>query len=483
MFRVLWTPDLAFGGKRLVAVLALALAALAGVAGPAAGNASADYQQGYDLGLEAWRYGLPLVKMDQTFRVQTSVNVPDGRGRGPVNRFSHIRVLADDSARDVVAPNNDTPYSIAWLDLRRQPMVIHIPRVNRYFVIPLYDPYTEDFRNLGSVSRTKPGDYVVTGPGQHRVRIPKGAHRIKSRYDRVWIIGRTINYGKADLKNTRRIQDGYRIVPLSRYGTHYKPPVPKHPDTEVNDVPVPVGLHFFDRLGRLLKRFPPPQADKAELQKLAAIGVGPGKRPSSDASLSADTKQGMIDAVAAGPGVIQTEVTVRYLTEAPEHNGWLVLPTGRYGTDYAHRALVTQVGLGALTPSEAIYPVAQTDQSLAPLNGSNDYVVHFAAGQLPPVDAFWSLTLYDSAGFFVPNSIDRWALGDRSDLSFNPDGSLDIYLQSTPPSDPAQAKNWLPSPAGAAFRLTMRLYAPTRSEIPGILDGSGWDPPAVTKVP
>ena len=140
------------GSFRLAAaVLALTALAILGSTTSQARAASADYTKGYDLGLEAWRYGLPVVKMDQTFRIQTSVNVPDGRGRGPVNRFSHVRVLADDSARDVVAPNNDTPYSIAWLDLRRQPMVIHIPKVKRYFVIPLYDPYTEDFRNLGSV--------------------------------------------------------------------------------------------------------------------------------------------------------------------------------------------------------------------------------------------------------------------------------------------------------------------------------------------
>ncbi len=465
------------------AAFALTVLAILAAGGGPARAASADYTKGYNLGLEAWKYGLPLVREDQTFRIQTSVNVPDGRGRGPVNRFSHVRKLADASARDVVAPNNDTPYSIAWLDLRRQPMVIHIPRVKRYFVIPLYDPYTENFRNLGTVAQTKPGDYVVTGPAQHGIKLPKGTHRIKSRYDRAWIIGRTINFGPADLKHTHRIQNRYRITPLSRYGTHYRPPRPKHPDTTPNDVPMPVGLHFFDRLGWLLKRFSPPRTDRAELAKLAEIGVGPGKRPSADSSLSADTKQGMSDAVGAGPAVLQNEVTVRYLTEAPDHNGWLVLPTGRYGADYDYRALITQVGLGALTPSEAIYPVAQTDNSLSPLNGSNDYVVHFGPGQLPPVDAFWSLTLYDSSGFFVPNPIDRYAVGDRSGLSFNPDGSIDLYVQSAQPSDPAKAKNWLPSPVDAPFRLTMRLYQPTHTAIPGILDGSGWDPPTVTKVP
>ncbi len=136
-----------------------------------------------------------------------------------------MRKLADADARDVVAPNNDTPYSIAWLDLRRQPMVIHIPKVNRYFVIPLYDPYTEDFLNLGTVPKTKPGYYVVTGPGQHKDEDPQGTRRIKSRYDRLWIIGRTINFGPADL-TALKIQNRYKITPLSRYGTHYRPTGP-----------------------------------------------------------------------------------------------------------------------------------------------------------------------------------------------------------------------------------------------------------------
>ena len=220
---------------------------------------------------------------------------------------------------------------------------------------------------------------------------------------------------------------------------------------------MPEGLHFFDRLGHLLKRFPAPKPTGRSSGSWRRSASARARGRLQTGRLSADTKQGMIDAVAAGPGVIQTEVTVRYLTEAPEHNGWLVLPTGRYGTDYAHRALVTQVGLGALTPSEAIYPVAQTDGTLAPLGRLRTITSSTSTRAAPPVDAFWSLTLYDSSGFFVPNAIDRWALNDRSDLAFNPDGSLDLYVQRAPPSDPAKAKNWLPSPGGAAFRLTMRL--------------------------
>lgn len=471
-------------GRRLRAAagIAIGLASIVAGVGPAAA-ASPDYTYGYTLGLEAWKYGLPLVKMDQTFRTQTSIEKSDGRGRGPVNRFNHVKVLANASAHDVVAPNNDTPYSIAWLDLKHQPMVIHIPRVNRYFVIPLYDPYTENFTNLGSVKKTAPGDYVITGPGQHKVKIPKGTHRIRTSYDRVWIIGRTLCYGQSDLANTNKIQDRYTITPLSRYGTGFRPKLPKNPDTTADNVPTPAGLAFFDKLSYLLSRFPPPKADQAELAQLAQIGVGPGKRPSTDPSLSADTKQGMVDAVAAGPGVLQAAVVQSYVAGFAAHNGWLVSAAGRYGTDYDYRAIITQIGLGALQPAQAIYPLSQTDNTLAALNGANDYMIHFAPGQLPPVEAFWSLTLYDSSAFLVPNPINRYAIGDRTDLDYNPDGSLDVYVQSTQPADPAKVKNWLPSPAGANFRLIMRLYETRPDQIQGILDGSGWDPPTITAVP
>ena len=473
------------GWRRMLAIsLTLSLAAF--FAAAASANAVLpDYAKGYDLGLEAFKYGLPIVKTDQTFRIETSVDVNVGNGRGPLNHFNNVGRLADAGKKDVVLPNNDTPYSIAWLDLSHQPMVIHVPKVsNRYFVFEMLDPYTENFSNPGSKKKTKPGDYVITGPGQNRVRIPKGTHRIKTRYDRVWIIGRTLSFGPSDMPNVRKIQKRYRVTPLSRYVGGLGPKAPRGDDRTVDEVPTPTGLAFFDKLGYLLKRFPPPKADAPELSRLATIGVGPGRKPSGDGSLSAETRQGMIDAVAAGPGALQNAVTQRYVSEFAAHNGWLVTPhLGHYGTDYGLRAAVAQFALGAIQPRQAIYPLAQADRTLTPLTGAKTYVVHFAPGQLPPVQAFWSMTLYDTAGFLVANPIDRYSVGDRTDLGFNPDGSLDIYVQSVRPTDPAQARNWLPSQAGANFRLMMRLYQTRPERIAGVLDGSGWDPPTITAVP
>lgn len=470
---------------RYVGALALALI-LPGVAAQSATATQAEYDRGYELGLEAYKYGLPLVTMNKTYRNQTSVDVSNGRGFGPANQFNPVRQFATPEDKAVVAPNFDTLYSIAWLNLKKQPLVIHVPKIeDRYYVIPLMSPYTEDFKNLGSVSKTKPGDYAVVGPDDKNVELPKGVKRIKSKYERVWIIERTYaDTTQEDIKQVHKIQNKMTITPLDKYGKKgWKPKTPKNPDTTVDDPQLPTGLAYFDRLGKELDRFPPPKADAAELAKLAEIGVGPGMSPSTDSSLSPDTVAGMVAAVAAGRGSITGDLTARYLGSFNAHNGYLVLPTGTYGTDYGFRAEVTQVGLGALLPSEAIYPIALLDSSRAPLNGNKRYVVHIPAGQLPPVRAFWSLTMYDTAGFLVPNPIGRYVINDRSDLHVNDDGSIDLYLQSSEPVDPNQAQNWLPSPAGQNFRLIWRLYDTKPSAVDGILDGSGWNPPAITRVP
>jgi hypothetical protein len=464
--------------SRPFALALLTFAALA-LGSPTAFATPAQYRHAYSLGLEAYKYGLPLVTTGQTFRTQTSVGKPLARGYTPVNRFSRARKLADPLARTVVAPNHDTLYSIAWLSLKRQPMVLHVPQVrNRYFVIPLLDPYTEDFRNLGTVNRTKPGDYVITGPGDGRTPLPAGTHRIKSPYNRVWIIARTLVQGHRDIPHVVAIERHYTLTPLSRYGTGWTPRYPPHPDTTPTHYTMPTGLHYFDRLGALLERFPPPREDAPVLRRLATVGIGPGMAPSHDPGLSADVRRGLADAVDAGPDSVLADIRTAYVDGFAAHNGWLVSKTGRYGTDYVRRASTTAIGLGALTPSEAIYPFAQVDKTGQPLSGAKRYVLHFAADELPPVRAFWSLSLYDTDGFFVPNPIDRYLINDRTDLHRNPDGSVDVYVQNRVPAAPSERQNWLPSPPGP-FRLLFRLYAPTPTAIPGILDGTGWDPPSI----
>lgn len=473
-----------------VATVALLTAGLTGVvSNPTAAEPEEPtaYDRGYELGLQAYRYGFPLVTMQKTFRHQTSVNVPNRRGFGPVNRFNPVRAFTDPADRSVVAPNLDTLYAIAWLDLHKEPRIVHVPRVkNRYYVIPMMTPYTENFANLGSVGRTKPGDYAVVGPDDAGIKLPKGVKRIVSPYNRVWIIQRIYadNDSRADQRAVNRIQDKTTIVPLSKYGKkNWKPRRPQVRDTKVNEPGLPKGMKFYDRLSWLLEKYPAPEADAPLLEQLAEIGVGPGKRPSRDDTLDPELVDGMTDAVADGPAAVLADAHGLYGAGFAQHNGYLVTPTGTYGTDYALRAVVTQVGLGALRPNQAIYPLALLDRLGSPLTGAKRYVVHVPGDGLPPVRStgFWSLTVYDSDGFLVPNPIDRFAVNDRTDLHVNEDGSIDLFLQASEPEDPQQAQNWLPTPDGS-FHVLWRMYAPRPKAIPGVLDGTGWTAPALMPV-
>ena len=474
----------------LAAVLALAVlgralpdASAASGYNPADPAQAAQYQRALALGVKAYVYGYPLLDTDRVFLSSTSVNVPNGAGGGPVNRFSNIRRLANPSDRTVVAPNHDTLYSTAWLNLRPQPIVVHMPAVKgRFVVFELLDPYTENFVNIGSVGLS-PGDYAVVPPGWHG-RLPRGVRLIRSPYSRVWIIGRTYIRNAADTPNVVRVQNQYSLTPLNRWGTNYRPRPPRHPDRTPIAFTIPGTLsgqdplQFFDALGAQLRQFPPPAADRPLLRQLATVGIGPGLIPSENSRLSAATLQGLRDAVAAGYKQVTADLQTYFLQVAPKHHGWLVGRTGSYGTNYALRAVVDRVGLGAPLSRLAIYPFTVTDSNLQPLTGSSRYVAHFSARDLPfPARAFWSLTMYDSNGFFVPNQAHVYLINNRTPLHYNRDGSLDLYIQPTEPRDPAQREAWLPSPAGRSFRLIMRLYQPV--DIPGIISGSSWQPPTV----
>jgi hypothetical protein len=231
-----------------------------------------------------------------------------------------------------------------------------------------------------------------------------------------------------------------------------------------------------------MRKFPPPAADQPLLDELAPIGVGPGLDPATGTALSPDRLQGMRDAVTDGPANVQAKIAKHYVDEFGLHNGYLLADIGNYGTDYELRAMTDRVGVGALKPKIAIYAFTQTANDLSPLTGDSRYVLHIPADMLPiPAKQFWSVTMYDAAVFLVPNAIDRYLINDRSNLHYNADGSLDIYVQPNAPSDPQQAGNWLPSPGpGGGFRLIWRFYDPGKARA-GILDGTGWQPPKVER--
>lgn len=456
------------------------LGGLAGCTSSGSAPKSADYEKGYRLGLEAYTYGLPLMVTNATFQTMTSVNVSAG-AYGPVNQFNNARGLNNAGSKAVVAPGSTSLSSIAWLDLLGEPQVLHVPPVpDHYFVLAFIDPYTENVTNLATASDTKPGDYMIAGPGQKDAKTPAGVQRIDVDYSRIWVIGSTQLKGPQDVATVNKIQDGYTLTPLSKYGTAYTPPAPSRPQTTVVTYQMPTGVRFFDVLGEQLAEFPPPAQDAAQLRKLAEVGIGPGMTPSRDSKLSSDTVRGLADAVAAGPAQIEKDMKGLYAKGAANNNGYLLGGFGRYGTNYKLRAVVSQVGLGAFVPHQAIYAMSWADRDKKALSGSASYVLHMQ--DPPPTAEGWSLTVYDLKGALIANPLNRSAFTNISQLTRNADGSIDFYLQSTEPTSPARASNWLPTPQGQGFEVMWRLFAPRPDRIEGILGGSGWQPPAIEPV-
>lgn len=436
--------------------------------------------QARQIAAEAYVFGYPLVLMDFTRQLQT--NVPTATvGRAPVNQFSHTPMFPDDKFRAIVSPNADTLYSIAWLDLRAEPLVLHVPDTgDRYYVLQALDGWTNVFASIGKrTTGTREARFLLAGPDWHG-DVPNGMQVFRSPTDMGWIIGRVQTNGQLDFLNVHKIQRGITLAPLSRLGQPPQKPAPHVVDKSIDMTTPPpkqvaalTGKEFFTRLNRLMTTNPPAAADAPALARFERIGVAPGDR-SDFAQASVETAA----AIEAAPGEalkrINAAVTLPGATTTV--NGWRMNPQlGEYGTNYLKRAAVAMFGLGANLNADAIYPATKVDNRGDQLTGAKRYVMHFAAGQTPPVNAFWSISMYDMEQFFIANPIKRFAIGDRDALAFNADGSLDIYIQHDEPAqdDKTRRANWLPAPAGD-FNLIMRLYWPQ----PAALDGK-WKPPAV----
>ena len=451
--------------RRLAAGVTLGCVGLLATAAVASADAASDYNTGLVLGTQAFQYGVPLLDSERIFTSSTSVTVCDHvTGHGPVNRFCSIRSLASADQHTVNAPNNDTLYSLAWLDLSRQPLVLHAPAIpNRFWEFELVDPWTNDFFNItsahlkmgaGDFNVSRGGNWAIVGP-HFKGPLPRDVIRVSSRYDRVWVVGRTYLRSPKDLGDVHRIQNAYAITPLSKFGTPDQPRRPTKIITRSTQPTIPGTqpgedqLAFYTALGQEMRKFPAPAADRPLLAKLKPLGIGPGLSPTSS-HLSPDTLRGLRDAVTHGPNEVLSSALALYLRGFDKHHGYLVTDLGAWGTNYALRAIGDRLGVGGQRASIATYPVALLDDTKAPLTGSKRYVLHLPKSSLPiPVKAFWSLTMYDTNSFFVPNPLNRYLINNHSALHSNPDGSIDIYVQHNRPSSPAQASNWLPAPANA----------------------------------
>ncbi len=432
------------------------------------------------LATDAYIFGYPLVTVEMTRRVVTNRPRIEGT-RGPMDQIINMRQYPDASFRDVTAPNADTLYSTGFFYVDKEPWVLSSPDMKgRYYLLPMLDGWTTVFAVPGTrTTGTGAQTYAITGPNW-KGTLPSGVKELKSPTNLVWLIGRLYCTGTPeDYAAVHALQDQLKIVPLSSYGKQYTPP-PGTVDPSI-DMKTPVrdqvnrmdAVEYFTLLAKLMKDNPPYAADAPEVARFAKIGLVPG-RDFDPSKLKADFVK-RVPQVAYDRILLQTK-----LNDAVKHtNGWIFdTKTGIYGTDYLNRALCTAIGLGANRTQDAIYPMTLQDVEDRDYEGSNNWVMRFQEGQLPPARGFWSLTMYDANFYFVANPLNRYSISPRQNLKTNADGSTDLYIQNQSPGTDRES-NWLPAPAGK-FKLMLRLYWPDEDP-PSIIDGT-WTPPEVTKV-
>ncbi|MDN8613383.1 DUF1254 domain-containing protein [Variovorax ginsengisoli] len=435
-----------------------------------------------DIAVDAYVYGYSLMSVEMSRKVITNVKAPTTT-RAPMGQFANLREYPSAAYRDVTAPNADTLYSNAFIDVSKEPWVVSWPAMgDRYYVWEFYDawvPVTFDpgSRTTGQGAQT----YAITGPNW-KGSLPEGVKEVKSPTSTVWILARTYSTGTPeDYKAVWALQDQYKLYPLSAWGKKYTPPPGKvDPSIDmkrsVRDSVNALGaVEYFGWMAKLMVNNPPSTEDAPMMAKLAKIGLVPGQ----DFDLG-KLEPAVADAIRSAPKVAWKKIVDYTKDSGQTKDGWLLnLKVGHYGTDYMARAWLSAFGIPANAPKDAVYVVGMADSAGQPLDASkNNYVIHFdKASNLPPASGFWSLTMYDSGYFFIPNPLNRYTVSMRNKLKTNADGSIDLYLQKDNPG-PDKESNWLPAPA-STFIPMFRLYWPKESP-PSVLDGTWW-PPKITK--
>ena len=429
------------------------------------------------LGAEAYLYGYPLVMMETT-RIQSAKYI------GPENQLRMVRQFPNAQFKEVVRPNVDTLYTTAFISMKEGPWAFEMPANNkRYELMPFMDAWTNVFASPGTrTSGNQGGTYLLAGP-EWNGQVPKGMTLLKSPTDMVWLIGRTQTNGTADFATVHELQNRLRLTkwpqPPDSLSASTDSKRDAQPSWQVSTEPslTPVAqmkalntTEFFNRLMKLMVSNPPSPEDAPLLARLAQLEIKPGQAVHLSASNALSFSLGRW---------IANQRVMKALNTKAQDGSWSYPPSnlGRYGTDYNTRAAVAMVGLGANLPEDAMYPNTVLDHQGQALNGKHRYRLHFAANALPPVKAFWSITAYGADEFLIDNPLQRFAIGDRDPLVFNADGSLDLWVQATPPSQKEAAANWLPVQMGAPFLLNARLYWPEDKALNG-----QWKMPVVERL-
>ena len=436
-------------------------------------------QDAQSIAVDAYVYFYSLVTMDVTRKQLTNKAPGKGVFGGPMNMFVNVEAFPPADFKAVVRPNFDTLYSSAYLDLTREPAVVSVPDTGgRYYLLPMLDMWSDVFASPGwRTTGTQAANFLITPRGWSGT-VPANVTQIEAPTPYVWIIGRTKTDGPADYDAVHTIQAGYKVKPLSEWGMAPKPIEVKldpgvdmktPPKTQVDTMSAD---KYFTYAAELMKLHPPHVTDQPIIAQMKRIGIEPGKS-FEFGKIDPVARKALDDAPAAARKLMEWKLAT--LARVVNHWSMNTDTMGVYGNYYLKRAVVAQIGLGANLPEDAVYPINLADENGAPLDGVNNYTIHFDKRATPPVNAFWSLTLYDHEGFQVANSLNRFAVSSWMPFKYNPDGSLDLYFQNESPGADKEA-NWLPAPKGP-FNLTMRLYGPKSEALTG-----GWNPPSITAI-
>ncbi|MEI8018589.1 MAG: DUF1254 domain-containing protein [Schlesneria sp.] len=462
-----------------LALLILSLIGGAALIAPAQAQETVTPAEVRAIAKEAYIYGYPMV---DSYRIQHAYFVDSGNPEYKTswNQIKNIPRVFTPNDKAVQTPNSDTPYSMLGLDLRAEPIVLTVPMIekDRYYSIQLIDAYTFNFAYIGSrATGNEAGSFLIAGP-DWKGDTPKGVKKvIRSETELVLAAYRTQLFNPGDLDNVKKVQAGYQVQTLSAFlglpAPKAAPAIdfikPLTPETQKTS------LEFFNVLNFVLKFCPTVSSEKELMTRFAKIGVGAGKN-FDPSKFSPELKKGIEEGVAdAWADLAQLKKRV----DAKEVTSGDTFGTREYlKNNYLYRMVAAVIGIYGNSKQEAIYPIYTVDDGGTPLHGSNRYTLRFAAGELPPVDAFWSLTMYQlPESLLVANPLDRYLLNSPMLPNFkkDSDGGLTLYFQNESPGKDLES-NWLPAPKGP-FMLVMRLYWPKAA----VLDGK-WTAPPLKRV-
>jgi len=444
--------------------------------------------QAKSIAMDAYVYGYSLMTTEVTrLQMTHAADVSLKDLKAPMGRFLNVPRYPPADYRGVSAPNADTLYSVAWIDVS-EPQVFSHPAMadGRYFLFPMYNLWMDDFTSGGSRTAGQgAANYLLTRT-DWKGTVPKGMVHVPVETRYMVILGRTYASGtESDYGAVNRLQEQFKVTPLSAWGTDYKPkstPLESAPPFSMTDKPQKVILDmgtkgYFDMMARLMcKDAPPTAADAAMVERMAQIGLKPCK-PFDLSKLDAQSQAALKDL----PQEALKKISDNQKSLGQVVGGWQITKgLGKYGTDYMKRAVVAAFGWPANVQEDAVYPYTMVDSAGVALNGAHRYTLTFGKGQEPPVKGFWSITMYelDQGWWFVPNPLNKFTISPRDNLKKNADGSVTLYFQNESPG-PDKEANWLPAPKGD-FNLMLRMYWPQETS-PSILTGS-WTPPKVVKL-